>query len=414
MDKIASFKIISHHVGGRNGTIGLPVLPFFESDIVNILYDADESCVAHAQYQWTARKSETLGVHAFLSDREGRKRFKIRYDPYSSGSLDINKKFNDYYLYSAGVDYMMSDAGRVVQEIEVETTSLDTLVNSEKVPSPDFLSIDVEGGEFDVILGARESLSRSCLAVMTEVSFDDLRVNQKQFSDIDGLLKKSDFGLVQIYQHADWSPLRAPVGFRAGGSLVTADVLHFKCIDSIVADAESGRDALVKLSKLALIAVTFGQLEFAIMCLKRAEEAACDFDRHSVLDQTGYGRFLEKLLSYYREAPPVYPPLFSEMNTPEGSADRFQLPEESERFRDWLRRDPLRATGYFLSAHIRLLTKRLSVKNRFDAFQAFIRPRESDNRFEAMLREYGLVELAETVKMRRVEMSLAIKKSGLN
>ena len=38
-------KLILHHVGGRAGSISFPIPENFEQDIINIIYEADETCV---------------------------------------------------------------------------------------------------------------------------------------------------------------------------------------------------------------------------------------------------------------------------------------------------------------------------------------------------------------------------------
>jgi FkbM family methyltransferase len=61
--------------------------------------------------------------------------------------------------------------------VEVETRTLDDLVYTDDHPAPDFIKIDVEGGELDVLLGARRVLSEAGPVVVCEARKGELWEN---------------------------------------------------------------------------------------------------------------------------------------------------------------------------------------------------------------------------------------------
>jgi len=78
---------------------------------------------------------------------------------------------------------------RVVRESLVETRRLDDIA---EVESADYLKLDVQGAEYDVIEGAARVLS-STLVVHTEVEFVPLYLGQPLFAEVDQALRRQGF-----------------------------------------------------------------------------------------------------------------------------------------------------------------------------------------------------------------------------
>jgi FkbM family methyltransferase len=83
--------------------------------------------------------------------------------------------------------------------VEIETTTLDSFLATEGVQEVDFLQIDVQGADLQVLKGAAEVLERSVLAVQIEVEFAQIYQNQPLFADIDSHLRKQGFTLFDLY-----------------------------------------------------------------------------------------------------------------------------------------------------------------------------------------------------------------------
>jgi FkbM family methyltransferase len=82
-----------------------------------------------------------------------------------------------------------SQFGRVVQEVTVDTRTLDGLAEIDHL---DFLKIDVQGGELAIFRSGRLRLG-SAVALQTEVSFMPLYKNQPVYGDIDLALRGLGF-----------------------------------------------------------------------------------------------------------------------------------------------------------------------------------------------------------------------------
>jgi len=83
---------------------------------------------------------------------------------------------------------------RVVSEFDIQTRRLDDLSEIQDV---DYLKLDVQGAELDVLNGA-ERLLTATLLVHTEVEFIPMYIDQPLFGDIDVALRRKDFWLHKL------------------------------------------------------------------------------------------------------------------------------------------------------------------------------------------------------------------------
>jgi FkbM family methyltransferase len=83
-------------------------------------------------------------------------------------------------------------------EVEIETTTLDDFCADENIENIDFLQIDVQGADLDVLQGAVNLLSRSVLGIQIEVEFSPLYKDQPLFRDVDKYLDKYNFSLFDL------------------------------------------------------------------------------------------------------------------------------------------------------------------------------------------------------------------------
>lgn len=308
-----------HHVGARWGSRFFPVLDAFESDVINVMYDADPDCLPQAERRNQHLASELHVLPYCLAGQAGEATFGVAFDPNGSSLYQPNPDYADFYLPGGVLDYQFGEVWKHVETRSVRTDPLDDILKrSAAVPPPDFLSVDAQGAEFEVFTGARETLEHSVLGVGVETAFHPMYVGERTFGDVSALL--SEFGLqfVRFIQIKEGAPLRAPAGMRARGLQLFADALYLRRIDDLerIEDLALRR---VMLRKLAFIAIAFEQLEYGFGALEAAQDLGDDGE-HA---QTSYTRFLHELASAAKEMPRVFPPLFGEVYTSEQSRARY-------------------------------------------------------------------------------------------
>jgi len=136
----------------------------------------------------------------------------------------------------------------VVHEVPIDVVSLDSFLPKSGVPRIDFLDLDAQGSEMEILQGAGNFLSGEIVGVKCEVEFSQLYQNQPLFTDIDAYLRNFGFMLFDLgrtrYRRANFPP-RA----LTRGQLLWGDAIYLR--DHAWLSARSSKPALLRLCILA-------------------------------------------------------------------------------------------------------------------------------------------------------------------
>ena len=88
--------------------------------------------------------------------------------------------------------YDFLDVMRLKSKSTVKTVSLDRFVRDNALGSIDFIKMDLQGAELEVLQGGAATLS-SVLAIVSEVEFVPIYRGQPLYGDIDAFLRERDF-----------------------------------------------------------------------------------------------------------------------------------------------------------------------------------------------------------------------------
>lgn len=83
-----------------------------------------------------------------------------------------------------------------IGQCSLETDTLDAILNEPDMKTnrwAEFLKIDTQGTEYEILQGALSSLKRETVAVVAEVAFCELYKDQKLFSDVEALMREQGF-----------------------------------------------------------------------------------------------------------------------------------------------------------------------------------------------------------------------------
>ena len=125
------------------------------------------------------------------------KDIKIKHMNESSSSTikELNKD-SKYYKKKRKFLFNLKNKD-LFNEISAKQKNLDEYMSKKKIQKLDFLKIDTEGYEFEVLSGAKKNINNINLILFEHHYHDMIKKNYK-FSDIHGLLNKNNFK--QIYK----------------------------------------------------------------------------------------------------------------------------------------------------------------------------------------------------------------------
>jgi FkbM family methyltransferase len=149
-----------------------------------VMFEPDPAEAARLRDQ-LGPNSPHIVIDQGLSNRVGNQTFYVTVNPLDSSLLPPNKE----YL----ANYELRPHFELEREVDVPCTRYDTLYYQGRAPAPDAIKIDVQGFEYEVLLGFG-GLLEACLGVELEAHFYQLYRGQKVLQDIVGLL--SNYGMV--------------------------------------------------------------------------------------------------------------------------------------------------------------------------------------------------------------------------
>ena len=160
----------------------------FGSQIKKVGFEPNEASYQDCVERW-AEKNEIYFPIALGSDLEKRRLLVTRY-PAASSFLTPNVDELARFAHSQMFE--------VVGDELVDTTSLDRFCQEHGLAQVDFIKLDAEGFELDILYGAEDTLRKSILGLSIEVGFLTLRENQPLFSDIDVFLRSLGFVMFDL------------------------------------------------------------------------------------------------------------------------------------------------------------------------------------------------------------------------
>jgi len=150
-------------------------------------------------------------------------------------------------LYRTNMAYfsrlLNRDNGEVAKEHRIRTTTLDAALAHAGVPAFDFIKLDVEGAELDVLIGAERFLAGAeLLGILSEIRFHEEINGSPVFTELDAYVRKSGFRLFGLhYSHQSRRALpypgladyRLPNGekfyaYTTHGQVMDGDALYFR------------------------------------------------------------------------------------------------------------------------------------------------------------------------------------------
>ena len=206
-----------------------------------------------------AKKSSFSNIisysEALFSSAAEKKLFLTRM-PDASSLLEPNKEFLDMFLNAKSSD--------VIKEDKINLSTLDIILNdNERI---DFLKVDVEGADLEVIKGGERSLS-DCLGIKIEVQYKERNIGSPLFLEVDNYLRNKFF-LLNL-KNSSW--LKSKEFFiNSNAELVWADAYYLKNDKSFLKSyfEKNCEERKIYLTKYIVIGCLMGAHDHLIYFLK--------------------------------------------------------------------------------------------------------------------------------------------------
>jgi FkbM family methyltransferase len=210
---------------GARGVIHSVVAPLAGVTAVLGFEPDEEECARIKGMQsdlWAKFDLEPLA----LAGREGEQPFHVLVGPANSSLLRPNADMEKRYSIPGF---------EIARQIPVRTRTLDTILFGARAREDywgEFLKLDAQGAELDIMRGATRTLTERTVAAIVEVEFCPLYENQPLFSEVETYMRQFGFAFFGFWETRYRSArLRHLLKLHGAGwqeRLVHADAIFFK------------------------------------------------------------------------------------------------------------------------------------------------------------------------------------------
>lgn len=195
----------------------------------------------------------------------------------SKGQLTINLTTKAGVSSNLTPNYPFLKKFPIIDEFTIDRTTpipidtLDHVLTTRNLPSPDFIKIDTQGTELPILKGATKSMNQSLLGIELEVVFSPLYKDQPLFSSLDDYIRPFGFTLFDLSPYYFKRSLALNAGFHKG-QLIQADALYLRSIssfNSLLNDIIPEKQLLL-ISKFITICIIYGYFDYAYEIVEAA------------------------------------------------------------------------------------------------------------------------------------------------
>ena len=183
--------------------------------------------------------------------------------PDASSIYELNEKFLKNFLNH--------ECHRVISKSNIESKPLDAIeLNNDDI---DFLKIDTEGAELEILKGSKKYLGKSILGLELEVQFVHRTIGSPMFSDIDRFLRPLGYQLMTLHKQS-WIRNNNIWNINSNPQVIWADAVYIMNEENLInkiseIDKNSREKTILKLMAISLV---YGFYDYCISILYKLEK----------------------------------------------------------------------------------------------------------------------------------------------
>jgi FkbM family methyltransferase len=304
-------KIIYHHIGARGGKFPISIPEKLRNNVELVMYDADETCINAALNNPLVKGFKSVKVLPYcVGSFNGKAPFYINKQPHTSSMLKNSREFSEFVRIST--IYGAMRVGEIFDNhkaIEVNVFTLGSILEKENLNRPDFISLDIQGAEYDVIKNSKDIFLENIICVNLEIEFSSLYEKQNTFGELDVLLKDLGFILVDIKLYDHHQSFSVPLDLEGKGFPLDGEAVYFKKVDF-------SKQNLEFLIKYCFAALLHSQMHICIKIFEEICENHFDaFQKMCLLSDASPLHLIKELAEAYSKTSKVYLPYFHDTFT---------------------------------------------------------------------------------------------------
>lgn len=370
--------ITYHHIGGRNGTYPLPLKtgPLL-NEFHLVLYDADKDCFEQMKGQDHTAWGKVSVYPYGIGGKTGTQPFHLTFHPTNNSLYRFNEAYKEYTFVNNPIygEYVFGDAFKPMKSIDLDLLSLGDALARSNIPGIDFLSLDVQGAEYDILEGSQVLLSKNCIGIQLEVEFVQLYQDQKTFSDINVLMERMGFELLELGTFGRCAPMSLPIGFRGLEQPLYAEAVYIKKASELVKEGD-----VEGLYKGALFSLIYKKLGLCIKFLSKIDEISAIGDASE--QDSLYKQSLAEIWALHNASKHLKLPQLSQLFSNERFQNYYALKEQAS------------------MPHVEDFELRQAMQNALPLVKEMYRVASSP--LENVLKQYGFDELADVTRQTRM------------
>lgn len=192
-----------------------------------------------------------------LSSATGQGILRLTRDPDASTLYPVNHAALQPFPVADGLEVLGTDT--------LQLSTLDSCLAGSPQLQPDYLKVDVEGADLDVLRGAHEALSHSVFGIRIEVSFIERHEGAPFFGETDAFLRERGYRLFHLSRE-QWIRRNLVHGYTSQPQLAWGDAVYFLSrqgtMERLGAAAANVREAL--LARYVAILLAHGIHDYAL------------------------------------------------------------------------------------------------------------------------------------------------------
>lgn len=157
----------------------------------------------------------------------------------------------------------------VLEKVPVDTTTIDALAQEKGLLADlDFIKLDVQGGELDIIKGGLSFLKNNLIGLESEVEFLEMYKKQPLFSEVDRFVRENLELRLYDLRKAYWKQTKRNSRGTQKGTIAFGDALYLRPPEKLIDWCLRFPNPSDKLQAAVFIAAAYGITDYGFTILK--------------------------------------------------------------------------------------------------------------------------------------------------